>query len=63
MQAAATGVFWTNVAEGCDMAKLLATVETAMSPERLSPYRKVCGGGLSAAVELHEWNAAVSAAV
>ncbi len=45
------------------MATLLVKVEKAVSPERLSPYRKVCGGDLAAAVELYEWNAAVSAAL
>jgi hypothetical protein len=37
-------------------------LETALSPERISPYRNEADGDLRIAVRLYEWNAAISAA-
>lgn len=41
----------------------LVAVEHHISRERLSPYLRVVGDDLVAAVELYEWNAAVSASL
>lgn len=41
----------------------LATLEQRITDERLAPYRAACGGGLTAAIRLYEWNAEVSAAL
>jgi Abi-like protein len=45
------------------MAKLLRTVQAALSVERLDPYRREVDGDLSAAIRLYEWNTVMSAAL
>ncbi|MCL2849231.1 MAG: hypothetical protein FWE61_04175, partial [Micrococcales bacterium] len=37
-------------------------VADALSPERIAPYQRRCGGDLVAAIRLYEWNLSVSAA-
>ena len=44
------------------MVKLLVRLEAGVSPERLAPYRRTTSG-LHEAVQLYEWNAALSAAL
>jgi hypothetical protein len=41
----------------------LALLERRLSPERLGPYRSVCGGGLEAALTLYRWNVEATAAL
>jgi hypothetical protein len=44
------------------VTKLLTTVETALSVERLAPYRREVSNDLSAAIALYRWNADISTA-
>jgi hypothetical protein len=40
----------------------LSAIEHRVSPERLAPYRRACGGLLDDAIALYEWNTAISSA-
>lgn len=41
----------------------IARIAVALSPERLAPYLHTTGGDLLRAVNLYEWNLAVSGAL
>nr|WP_221376691.1 Abi family protein [Actinoplanes polyasparticus] len=41
----------------------LAMIEQRLSPERLGPYKRACGGSLETALALYRWNAEVTAAL